>query len=298
MQGIVRADPQVSAAQGLQTVRGVMQVSLMLKQVITAAAVVAAAATVVAQVPSQQVPEEQLRARQRIASMEAVLERAVSNGAGSVLRQVQTVMPDQPMLAGAPQARGFRLDGYGVFFDVEVPLLRLPILWPLRASVVRDNRDAVRTVQQIQAAIRSLDSAADRVQLETMLRRLEFELGAGDAGTRGRISAANVLPGAPVAQPSTVNSDVVNNPEDAYTREVKSALIDAMIENSLPLMLGPDEWLTVAARDNAPRDPLIPGDIVDFSTWVFRVKGSVLEAFRTGRITLEEAKKQVEQREY
>jgi hypothetical protein len=257
-----------------------------------------AAVTVAAQAPTQRIQEEQFRARQRIAMMEATLERAVSNGAGNVLRQVQTVMPDQPMLAGAPQARGFRLDGYGVFFDVEVPLLRLPILWPLR-NVVRDNRNAVRTVQQLQAAIRRLEgSPADRMQLEVMLRQLEFELG-GDAGTRGRgISAANVLPGVPQPEPPAVNPDVVNDPEDAYTREVKEELVDAMIENSLPLQLGAEEWLTVAARDNAPRDPLIPGDTVDFSTWVFRVKGSVLEAFRSGRITIDEARKQVEQREY
>ena len=278
----------------------------MFKKISAAAAVVAVTVAVAAaQAPApQQSQEEQIRARQRIAMMEAVLERAVSNGAGSVLRQVQTVMPDQPMLSGAPQARGFRLDGYGVFFDVEVPLLRLPILWPLR-SVVRDNRDAVRTVQQLQLAIRRLESSspADRTQLEMMLRQLELELGGGggDARTRARgISAANVLPGAPPPAPElpAVNLDVVNNPEDAYTREVKQALIEAMIEHSLPLMLGAEEWLTVAARDNAPRDPLIPGDTVDFSTWIFRVKGSVLEAFRSGRITIDEARKQVEQREY
>ena len=276
----------------------------MLKHIKKAAAAVtiaaaAAAATASAQAPSPQAQEEQIRARQRIAMMEAVLERAVSNGAGSVLRQVQSVTSDQPMLAGAPQARGFRLDGYGVFFDVEVPLLRLPILYSLRA-VVRDNRDAVRTVQQLQAAVRRVEaSPADRLQLEMMLRQLEVELaGSRDAATRGRVSAASVLPGAPVPEPPLVNPDVVNDPEDAYTREVKAALIDAMIENSLPLMLGADEWLTVAARDNAPRDPLIPGDTVDFSTWVFRVKGSVLEAFRAGRISLDEARKQVELREY
>jgi hypothetical protein len=272
----------------------------MFKQISAAvAAIVVAANTAAAQAPSPQQSQEQIRARERIAMMEAVLERAVSNGAGSVLRQVQTVMPDPPMLAGAPQARGFRLDGYGVFFDVEVPLLRLPILWPLRSYTVRDNRDATRTVQQLQAAIRRLEGPpADRMQLEMMLRQLELQLGGGDARTTGRVSAATVLPGAPVAEPPPVNPDVVNNPEDAYTREVKAALIDAMIENSLPLMLGADEWLTVAARDNAPRDPLIPGDTVDYSTWVFRVKGRVLEAFRSGRITLEEARMQVEVREY
>ena len=74
--------------------------------------------------------------------MEGVLERAVSNGAENLLRQVRTVMPDAPMLSGVPQVRGFRLDGYGVFFDVEVPALRLPVTWPLR-YLIEDNRAAV-----------------------------------------------------------------------------------------------------------------------------------------------------------
>ena len=89
---------------------------------------------------------------------------------------------------------------------------------------------------------------------------------------------------------------VLDNPAEGYTREVKAALVDAMIENSGPLTLGPEEWLTVAARDNVPRDPLIPGDTADFSTIIFRVKGSDLAAFRAGRMTLEEARQKVEVR--
>jgi hypothetical protein len=132
-----------------------------------------------------------------------------------------------------------------------------------------------------------------------MIKRLEAELGGAEARTRGRgVTAAGLVAGSPASEPRAVNPDVVNDPEDAYTREVKSALIDAMVESSLQLMLAPDEWLTVAARDNAPREPLIPGDTVDFSTWVFSVKGSDLEAFRAGRMTLEGARKRVVQREY
>ena len=85
---------------------------------------------------------EQIRQRQRISLMEGVLERAVANGADNLLRQVKHVMPDVPMLTGAPEVRGFRLDGYGVFFDVEVPALRLPLAWTLR-YVVDGNRLAV-----------------------------------------------------------------------------------------------------------------------------------------------------------
>ena len=38
------------------------------------------------------------------------------------------------------------------------------------------------------------------------------------------------------------------------------------------------EHVTVAARDNVPHDPLIPGDKADFSTEIFRVKGADLGA--------------------
>jgi len=79
---------------------------------------------------------------------------------------------------------------------------------------------------------------------------------------------------------------------------VKAALIDAMLENSGALALAPEEWLTVAARDNVPRDPLVPSDTADFSTVIFRIKGSDLAAFRAGRLALDEARQKVEVREY
>ncbi len=75
-----------------------------------------------------------------------------------------------------------------------------------------------------------------------------------------------------------VDPDVINDPNEGWTREVKAALIEAMLENSGPLSIAAEEWLTVAARDNLPRDPLVPGDTVDFSTVIFRVKGSDLAA--------------------
>jgi hypothetical protein len=83
---------------------------------------------------------------------------------------------------------------------------------------------------------------------------------------------------------------VITEPDVAYTNAVRASLIDAMIENSGPIPVGPDEWLTVAARDNVPRDPLMPGDTAGLNTLIFRVKGSDLASFRAGRITLEEAR--------
>lgn len=87
----------------------------------------------------------------------------------------------------------------------------------------------------------------------------------------------------------------LRNPNGAYTSAVKTAIVDAMLEHSQALGIGPDEWLTVAARDNEFRTQLMPGD--DSSTITFRVRGSDLAAFRAGRLTADEARRRVEIRE-
>jgi hypothetical protein len=62
--------------------------------------------------------------------------------------------------------------------------------------------------------------------------------------------------------------------------------------------VGDNEWLTVAARDNIRPDRLVPGDTSNISSIVFRIKGSDLSAFRAGRMTLEEARKHVEVKQF
>ncbi len=248
---------------------------------------------------AQQADELQVRARQRIAMMEGALERAVQIGADNLLRQVKAVAPDPPMLTGVPEVRGFRLDGYGIFFDVGVPMLRLPVTWPLRSMLNRDNRELAILAAELKQMLTQVD-ARYQPQFAQVVGRLETRIQAQGAmplaiapGTAGTVTATQAAP----AQ-SQVDAQVLDNPAEGYTREVKAALVDAMIENSGPLTLGPEEWLTVAARDNVPRDPLIPGDLADFSTVIIRLKGSDLTAFRAGRLTLEEARQKVELREY
>jgi len=221
---------------------------------------------------------EQIKQRQRLSLMEGVLERAVANGADNLLRQVKNVMPDVPMLTGAPEVRGFRLDGYGVFFDVEVPALRLPLAWTLR-YVVDGNRLAVNAALAQLRALVLEQPVQDRQRLEVLVRQME----------------ERNLPQASTA--SNVDPEVVRDPNEAYTRAVKEALVDAMIESSGPLNLGPEEWLTVAARDNVPNDPLVPGDSTDLKSVIFKVRGSDLAAFRAGQITIEQARSRVKAEE-
>jgi hypothetical protein len=242
---------------------------------------------------AQQTSMDQVKASQRISTMEGVLERAVSNGAENMVRQMKAVMGDAPMLTGAPEVRGFRLDDYGVFFDVEVPALRLPVTWPLR-YMFRDTRETMGIVNELRAMMVDAEPR-QRERLAQMARQLEQQ-----AQVPGALRSTGRLAGTTVQQVGGGQLDpaAYDDPEEHYTREVKAALMDAMIENSAPIGLGADEWLTVAARDNVPLDPLIPTDAADTRTVVFRIKGSDLSTFRAGRMTLEETRKKVEVREY
>lgn len=232
---------------------------------------------------AQQAELDQVKARQRISMMEGVLERAVSNGADSVVRQMKAVMGDAWMLTGVPEVRGFRLDGYGVFFDVEVPALRPPVTWPLR-YMLNNSRENQQVVNELRAMMLESEPR-QRERLAQVVRQLEQAPSA--LRNSGRIGAATVPGG-------QIDPAALDNPEEHYTREVKAALVDAMIEHSSSIAIGADEWLTVAARDNVPRDPLIPTDAADSKSIIFRIKGTDLAAFRAGRLTLEEARKRVE----
>ena len=247
---------------------------------------------------------DHMRARQKISLMESVLESAVANGADSLMRAVRAVMPpDALMLTGAPSARGFLLPGYGLFFDVEVPAFRRTIAWTLRQMVDDNGLGAAAAVNQLKAYIATVQDPRQRAALERALRRLELQVGPvgpvqQDASARPgatTVSAQVALPAAP--QPH-VDPALIDDPNAAYTREVSATIIDAMIENSGPLPVGDNEWLTVAARDNIRPDRLVPGDTSNISSIVFRIKGSDLAAFRAGRMTLEEARQHVEVKQF
>ena len=281
----------------------------MVKGVLTGVLVLGLVASAAGQTPGT-TDAEQLRARRRVSTMESVLESAVRNGAHNLLQQVSLVSPDVPTLTGPPQVRGFRLAGYGLFFDVGVPGLRPPISWQLRtmgpdpfgsSPVAAQLRSlATRTTAEMGALER--DGAVDprvRSLIQSFMNQVaELErTGRTAAPARGQgfVNAANAAP-APVAAPTVAPAvpDVLDDPGVAYTREIQNALIDAMIENSGPLAVGDDEWLAVAARDNLPRDPLVPGDMTDFTTMFLRIKGADLSAFHAKRMTLEEARKRVQ----
>jgi hypothetical protein len=101
---------------------------------------------------------------------------------------------------------------------------------------------------------------------------------------------------APAATPRDADSLLWRSPDLAYEEHVREALIDAMLDWGALLPLGPDEWLTVAARDN--QDVIMPGASPDVVTIILRVKGSDLAERLAGRVPLEELRRRVDVREF
>ena len=62
-------------------------------------------------------PPDAQRRRDQIQLMEGVLSRAVRLGAEQVNRRMQALDPSLTTITGQARARGFVLEGYGIFFD-------------------------------------------------------------------------------------------------------------------------------------------------------------------------------------
>ena len=277
-----------------------------------------ASAQATAGAPDQSREADRIRLRQKIATMEAILATAITNGAEMVMAQVRMVMPtDRPRLMSAPHVSGVRLDGYGMLFHVQVPDMQLPILWEVRQIVQSQDaqtRQIAMQLQQMRTELSRMPPGPNRESLERYIFKLEQSLDAGSVrvaeGSGRPLRAASLNPeigaaagagggragggGGAGSRQQAADPRVLEDPQDAYTREVKAALIDAMLQNNQAFALSADEWLTIVANDSVPTNPLQPGDSVDDSTWVMRVKGSVLASYRAGSITIEDARKQVE----
>lgn len=273
-----------------------------------ASAVVALATTASAQPAAPAADPSQLR--HQIYLMEGALARAVTAGAARLNQEFRSVMPDMMVVAGESNARGFHLAEYGVFFDVEVPVLRQSMMWSLRAMLDQDAQGAAEALAALRAVV-ATTSGPERVTAENALRRLEAQvrpLGAPRRSDVGGLQAATrttgaaaTAPGVPSAPRKAINAELLDDPNKAYTDAVVQALIDAMVDFSLPMVssLQPDEYLTVAARDNERRDLLAPPNPYEqVSTFTLRIKAADLAAYRAGTIDRDQARKRVQVQEF
>jgi hypothetical protein len=269
------------------------------------AALVAFAAAVQAQpAPAPSASTRTANLRHQIYLMEGALARAVNFGAASLNQEIRAVMPDMMVLAGESTARGFHLDGYGVFFDVEVPVLRQSMMWSLRTMLDQDQQGATEALSDLRRFVATANGP-ERASAEAALRRLEAQI--RPFGMARRDGAPGILAagaGAPTADPAErpkVNPQLLNDPNKAYTDAVVKALIDAMIDYSLPMVssMQAGEYLTVAARDNERRDLLAPPNpYEEVSTFMLRIRGNDLAEYRAGKIDRDEARKRVQVQEF
>lgn len=296
----------------------------------TAACTLAVALASASAAGAQDAPERPLdqssQLRHQIYVMEGALSRAVEFGAQSLNREIRTFMPEAFVLAGQARARGVYLDGYGIFFDVEVPIMRQSMMWSLRTMLDQDSAGLQKALGDIRAVASKTTNPAERQLVERAISRLELQLGpmsgvAGpannpfaaaiqnaqpqpSAGLGQGVSSQTVMQNAPPVEdapsqeiaPRVLPLDKLwmKDPNRAYTESVQRALVDAMIDYSAPMTIGAEEWLTVAARDNYQRNSLAPADpLEEVDTILLRIKGADLMAYRSGKIDREEARKRV-----
>ena len=248
-------------------------------------------------------PRAEADARYQIAQMERLLEGAVEHGAAVIRDRMQTLaqVPADLLVSDNAHARGFRLDGYGVFFDVTVPSFVTTLTWSLR-TLDQNDLGLDSALKTLQTAVR----ASGDTNLEQALRRVELQVNPGGMLTRQTAQAAGA-PGARAATGSAAattadnnnnnslpaDDPLLNDPNEAYRTEVIRALEDAMLEYSSSLAIGAGEWLTVAAKGNDDRPRLAPADS-DARTRIIRMRGSDLAQYLARQITKEEALKRIQ----
>jgi len=273
-----------------------------------------------------------LTARYHVRQLENVLERAVQHAADMMRRRLQAVTPDVLALAGTPRAQGYRIDGYGLFFSVEVPRLSESVNWALRVLSQDSDERVLASLQKLAAAEQDPLVRAD---LERAIRTVQMQLAAvsrvtgvppGTAPQRratgpavaaastertGRsMSDAPPQPPTPVtesmsvadgasspsASAAPVAAEPFTDPSVAYEDEVKRALVDAMLDYASSLSLGADEFVTVAARDAGY--VAFPDAVTDMVTVTLSVRVADLVEFRAQRLTRDEARARVVIKEF
>jgi len=244
-----------------------------------------------------QAVDERAQLRFQISQLERLFEGAVEHGATLFRQRFQAATPAQLQVAEFARARGFRLDGYGVFFDVEVPGVEGMALAYSFRTLDQNGLGLDSALKEIRAAI----APKGDTNLDQALRRIELQV------SMPGVSSGPVPPGARLATGSTASVDanagvdpMLADPSswlENFRAEIVAQLKDAMLEYSGPLALQDDEWLTIAARRTYDRPMISPGDS-DARTVVIRIRGGDLSAFRANRLSKDEALNKMEVREF
>ena len=262
-----------------------------LAAIILTGTVTAAAPAAAQQAPSRAAAEQ----RYQIGQMERVLEGAVEHGLTSTRDRVQALaqVPADLLVSENAHARGFRLEGYGVFFDVVVPSFETTLTWSLRTL---DQNDL-----GLDSALRTLQThvkGEGDPNLEQALKRLELQVNPA-------VLARSSVPVAPGARNATGSAASAN---DTAGRSGPHRSERGLPDRGAAGAEGRDARAQQLARHRAERmaddrgaraTTTVRGwrrPTAARATRIIRLRGSDLAEFLAGRITREEALKRIEVR--
>jgi hypothetical protein len=243
--------------------------------------------------PAPQTADERAQARFQISQLERLLEGAVEHGATLFRQRFQAAIPSQVLITENARVRGFRLEGYGVFFDVEVPGIEGTALALTLRTLDQNDLGLDRALKEIKAAVASKGD----VNLDQAFRRIELQVAV--APTTPVVSGARNAVGATASVDSNPSrlDPILSDPLETFRSEVVNQLKDAMLQYSAPLALPDDEWLTIAARRTYDRPMIAPADS-DARTVIIRIRGGDLAAFRANRLSKDEALQKMDVHEF
>ena len=230
---------------------------------------------------AQQPSPETQPLRKQVALMEGLLARAGTVAADTIARRLQEFEPTLQPFIGPSRARGFIMEGHGIFFHVEVPALSGTVVWS--QMVMQRELQIGNALTNLKRALADLPEGPSRQQAQQAMTILTRQAAPIRANANAEVTAANVAP------PAT---DAMWDPNEDYKQEVRRELIDAILNHSLPLNVGPDQWLEVGAHMmETPQSQR-------GTTLMIRVKGSDLAIFAADPARREEIRNKVEVRAF
>jgi hypothetical protein len=227
-----------------------------------------------------------IESRYQLRIMERVFEQAVTHGAEQFASRIETSDPSSRInFAGAARARGFKLDGYGVFFDVQVPMLRPSVNWVFRqlnqlGFSARIAADLDEVLPVLREKMRSFDDEQLMENFERALLAFPRPLPPSSPPTGAKLVDREVL----VASEEDLQAE--------YADRIAAEVTVVILDHSEAILLGADDWLVVATVASfSPNDT--PG-----MKMMLKIRGSDLIALRARELSREDAIKRIETGEF
>jgi VWFA-related protein len=231
-----------------------------------------------------------IESRYQLRIMERVFEQAVTDGAEQFASRIETSDPSSRInFAGTAQARGFRLDGYGVFFDVQVPMLRPSINWVFRQLNQSDlsarlAADLDKVLPVLRENMRTFDDEQLMENFERALLAFRRPLPPGSPMEPTRTGSQRGRRARRVASEEDLQAE--------YAAQIATEVTAVILDHSEAILLGADDWLVVATVASfSPNDT--PG-----MKMMLKILGSDLIALRAGELSREDAIKRIETGEF